>query len=379
MAEELRAPLIYFGGKRRVANIVWRALGPGVDHYVEPFFGSGAVLLGRIGNKWHTGMETVNDLDGFVVNFWRAMAADPEQVASYCDYPVTEVDLTARHLWLVNTGAARIKKLEVDPDYFDAKVAGWWVWGINIWIGSGWCSGDGCWALGEESLTKLDHDRKSRGGQHAAGDSRRMPSTQRAQGINKQSIGVSKHLPFIGGGRGVNKQLIALNHGQGINRDAWNGLDGKSRLPALIRYFNTLSHRLRRVRICCGDWQRILTEGALSAGSTTGIFFDPPYSESECSEKLYRTKTGNISKKVRRWAVEHGDDPKMRIVLAGYRDEHDHKIPATWRRHFYSAGKCYGRSHLVGSGTGNDANRHKETLWFSPFCIDQRPSLLDTI
>jgi hypothetical protein len=26
-----------------------------------------------------------------------------------------------------------------DPDFFDPKVAGWWVWGQCLWIGSGWC------------------------------------------------------------------------------------------------------------------------------------------------------------------------------------------------------------------------------------------------
>ena len=28
-----------------------------------------------------------------------------------------------------------------DPDDFDAKIAGWWVWGQSSWIGHGWCDG----------------------------------------------------------------------------------------------------------------------------------------------------------------------------------------------------------------------------------------------
>lgn len=43
---DLRSPFPWFGGKRRVAADVWAALGD-VDSYVEPFFGSGAVLLER--------------------------------------------------------------------------------------------------------------------------------------------------------------------------------------------------------------------------------------------------------------------------------------------------------------------------------------------
>jgi DNA adenine methylase len=41
----LRAPFPWFGGKSRAAHLVWAAFGD-VPNYVEPFFGSGAVLLG---------------------------------------------------------------------------------------------------------------------------------------------------------------------------------------------------------------------------------------------------------------------------------------------------------------------------------------------
>ena len=41
----LKAPFPWFGGKSRVADIVWDRFGD-VANYVEPFFGSGAVLLG---------------------------------------------------------------------------------------------------------------------------------------------------------------------------------------------------------------------------------------------------------------------------------------------------------------------------------------------
>jgi site-specific DNA-adenine methylase len=40
----LKAPFPWFGGKSRVADIVWDRFGD-VANYVEPFFGSGAVLL----------------------------------------------------------------------------------------------------------------------------------------------------------------------------------------------------------------------------------------------------------------------------------------------------------------------------------------------
>ena len=42
----LKSPFPYFGGKRKVADEIWRRFGA-VANYVEPFFGSGAVLLAR--------------------------------------------------------------------------------------------------------------------------------------------------------------------------------------------------------------------------------------------------------------------------------------------------------------------------------------------
>lgn len=90
-------PFPWFGGKRDVAPQVWDALG-NVSHYVEPFFGSGAVLLRR---PHSAKFETVNDVDGLLANFWRAVRADPLAVAHHADWPCNEADLHARHVWLV--------------------------------------------------------------------------------------------------------------------------------------------------------------------------------------------------------------------------------------------------------------------------------------
>ena len=64
----LKSPFPYFGGKSRAVGLVWPRFGV-VRNYVEPFFGSGAMLLGRPA-PW-TGSETVNDADGLLCNFWR--------------------------------------------------------------------------------------------------------------------------------------------------------------------------------------------------------------------------------------------------------------------------------------------------------------------
>jgi site-specific DNA-adenine methylase len=133
----LRAPFPRFGGKSGVAADVWTAFGR-VQNYVEPFFGTGAVLLARPDFDG-TQTETVNDADCYLANFWRAVQADPDAVADACDWPVNEADLHARHAWLLQRSGLREKM--ADPAFFDAKAAGWWVWGAGLWIGSGWCEG----------------------------------------------------------------------------------------------------------------------------------------------------------------------------------------------------------------------------------------------
>lgn len=128
-----RAPFPWFGGKSRAAALIWARLGM-VSNYIEPFAGSLAVLL----NRPHAPrIETINDLDAYLSNFWRAIQADPEQVALYADWPVSEADLHARHRWLLRELPAHREKMMTDPDYFDAKIAGWWVWGLCQWIGGG--------------------------------------------------------------------------------------------------------------------------------------------------------------------------------------------------------------------------------------------------
>ena len=86
--------ITYFGGKSKVADIVWRAIGQPA-HYIEPFFGSGAVLLARPNFNPQKHVETINDKDGFVCNVWRALQADPDAVAKICDWPVNHADLCA--------------------------------------------------------------------------------------------------------------------------------------------------------------------------------------------------------------------------------------------------------------------------------------------
>ena len=69
----MRSVLHYPGSKKRIASWIIRHMPPH-HSYLEPYFGCGAVLFA----KQPAPIETVNDLDGEVVNFFRVIR-DPER------------------------------------------------------------------------------------------------------------------------------------------------------------------------------------------------------------------------------------------------------------------------------------------------------------
>ena len=75
----LAAPFPYFGGKTSQAERIASLLPPH-EHYVEPFAGSLAVLLA----KPRSAMETVNDIDGDLMTFWRVLRDQPEDLTRMC-------------------------------------------------------------------------------------------------------------------------------------------------------------------------------------------------------------------------------------------------------------------------------------------------------
>ena len=334
----MKSPFPYFGGKSRIAADVWARFGP-VANYVEPFFGSGAVLLNRPDAP---GIETINDKDHFVANFWRAVHADPEAVAHYADNPVNETDLTARHLWLVSEGVRIISRCQGEPDFYDAKVAGWWAWGLCCWIGSGWCSGDGPWTFddGEWVNRQLPH-------------------------LGNAGQGVNRKRPHLGNaGQGVKRQRPHLgNAGQGVNRQLPH-LGDAGQESSLVPYMQSLADRLRNVRVCCGDWERVCGPSPTFKHGMTGVFLDPPYSAEADRAEVYRTEDLTIAHRVREWAIEAGRNPLMRVALCGYDTEH--AMPSDWEVFAWKAHGGYGNQ---GDETRGRDNASREAVWFSPACL----------
>ena len=93
----MKAPFPWFGGKSTVSDVVWERFG-NVPNYVEPFFGSGAVLL-------ESSMAVLKLRRSMTsIAWWRTSgghcSTTQKAVAEAADNPVNEADQHARHLWL---------------------------------------------------------------------------------------------------------------------------------------------------------------------------------------------------------------------------------------------------------------------------------------
>jgi len=344
----LQAPFPWFGGKRRVAPLVWERLGSTIPNFIEPFFGSGAVLLCRPGGAGK--IETVNDADGLLANTWRAIQTHPDAMVEHAEYLAHECDLHARHAVLVEKREALTRKLEGDPDYCDVELAGWWLWGVALWIGSGWCSGNGPWQRVEtEDGWQLLH----------------LGTT--GQGVNR------KRLHLGNTGRGVNRQLLHLgNTGRGVNRQLLHlGNTGRG---GLHEYLHALSGRLRRVRVCCGDWSRVCGPTPTVKQGLTAVFLDPPYSgEAGRTADIYAKDCNQVAHDVRAWCLENGNDTRLRIALCGYEGEgHEALEAAGWDVVAWKAHGGYG----AGKDASGDVNKLRERIWFSPHCLSAKQSAL---
>lgn len=361
----LRAPFPWFGGKSRAAHLVWPRFGD-VPNYVEPFAGSLAVLLGR---PTSPRIETVNDLDCYLANFWRSVSADPESVASFADWPVNEADLHARHRWLVKQEEFR-ERMKSDPEFFDAKVAGWWVWGICQWIGSGWCS--------RPEWTGRTHAGRSAVGVNAV---QHMKRPVLAHGGNRGVVqGTPRgQKPLLRGDSGAAGAGIhasgkrpSLTSKGGVRQDRPGSVIQSG--EAILDWMLALQNRLRRTRVCCGDWTRVISRSATECIGVTAVFLDPPYDPEAIaqsggrdgfapSDRLYVEHISGVSAAVREWALANGDNPKLRIALCGYEGEHE--MPASWECVAWKATGGYA------SSAGNHANSKRERIWFSPHCLKQ--------
>lgn len=363
----LKAQFPYFGGKSKVASLVWERLGK-VANYIEPFFGSGAVLLAR---PHPPNREAVNDWDCYLANYWRSVKADPEAVVEYADWPVNEVDLHSRHRWLVlgEDAAGFRERMRTDPDFYNPKFAGWWVWGLSMWIGSGWC---GVFAH-EQRRPNLKGN-----GVNVTG---KRPKLKEA-GVNSREALLWEQMP-ASEPRGVNMRAgnrpqlgDAFDIGRGVHRNH-NAKTCEQRRAFLLEWTRQLSDRLRLVRVCCGDWLRVCNSPTVTTRlGLTGLFLDPPYPDATATgeksrdSKLYNSdlEGGDINElrdRVLAYCMDRGSDPMMRIAVCGY-DTDGYAALETqgWQAVAWEANGGYSNR----SGKGK-TNARRERIWFSPHCL----------
>lgn len=327
----LKASWPAIGGKASVASLVWERFGK-VDNYIEPFCNSAAMALKNPHGPAH--YETLNDLNCFVANYWRSVKMAPDLVAEHSDWPVSEVDLHARHAYLMGMSEEahlfRIK-MTTSPEFYDPKFAGWWAWGSCLWIGSGWCS--------------------------------RLAGGQR---------------PDLAGGYAMNNHRPQLadahSRGRGVHsNDSANTCD--ERRAWLREWMQTLSNRLRNTRVCCGDWKRVCGSKSVTTRlGLTGVFLDQPYRVKVKGKKsraagLYATDEDGdldkLQKSVLAYGVKHGSNPRMRIAICGLEGEgFEPLVESGWTEVQWQS-QGYGARTKKGQ-----ANAARERIWFSPHCVD---------
>jgi len=218
-----------------------------------------------------------------------------------------------------------------DPDYYDARAAGWWCWGACSWIGSGWCAGDGPW--------------------RAESDAEGIPAFTTGGG----GQGVNRQLPHIGnGGKGVNRQLPRLDGvGSKITSTHDVGNTIAQKRACFCDWFARLSESLREARFACGDWERICSPGTLTRNGPCAVLLDPPYSQTAA---VYASDSATVAHDVRAWCIANGSDPLLRIALCGHDSEHNALEALGWTVETWAKGGGY---------QGAD---DRERIWFSPTC-----------
>jgi len=266
----------YIGGKWRVADEVWKRFGR-VKTYVEPFGGSLAVYL-SCPYPEALRAAVLNDLDCMIVNFWRAVRAEPDKVAYHAYHISSLADFIARNNYLAKQRADGFReRMFQDPEFYDVKSAGWWVWGQCLLIGA------------------------SIGGYGSAKFHTKQPDLTMLRGIK-------------------------------VFR----------RQEDVVRFMERLSHRLEPARVLCGDWSRCVERAGDEKLAPVGVFLDPPYDKSLRCVGIYMSdKSDNEpGPAVYDWCMKNGNDPDVRIALCGYEGEYD--MPDSWEVYKWSSGGGWG-------------------------------------
>lgn len=311
----MRPPVNYVGRKIKPASIIWQRLGK-VRTFIDPCCGSAAVpLMSPFGAP---DREILNDINGFVCNFHRAMRNHPRELAAAADRPTLHQDFGPARALLRKVEPDLTERQFEDLDYCDIELAGLWAWVqcISIDLGSG--ISDGYYSKGRYGEIILPADR------YTAPDNN--------------------------------------DENYHPDRDVFTG-------DRLYAWFKILSDRLRRSYILCKDWSKLFSPSVTGinkskigkmSNPTCGIFFDPPYN---ATEGMY-TASNSIALDIFNWCVENGNNPNYRICLAGYSDDYP-DFPDGWTKETWLRNS----GMEVTGGRRDTVGKRQEVLWFSPYCL----------
>jgi site-specific DNA-adenine methylase len=264
----------YVGGKYTIAPEINRRFGE-IDTRIDAFTGSSSWILASPPVKF----EIVNDLDGYVVNYLRAVKYAPDEVARYLDFPRAELELIAYHHYTRDKLPELVSRLGGDPEYYDPVIAARWAYVMAHCViyehqrAGGWLVQDG----------RLVY--------------------KRGKGRLRVSLTTRPHVLFkLFKTRRIHEHVAAL------------------------------SERLRNVQVLWNDFEVAVNKAKHPAHCTAGILLDPPY-PSHLREIEYDKDGETIWYRAARWAVANGDNPKLRIAVCGYNDANsDALFPPSWSR-----------------------------------------------
>ncbi len=316
MVQDYDSPFTYFGNKKHVAADVWSRFGA-VKSYYEPFFGTGSMFFSS------PYMDTIeravlNDLDGMVANFWRSVKFSLQETACYCDMGQHEIELHARLLAVWKEIGQITHKLVEDVSWHDPKLAGYWATAMSADLVPRCGTGGGPWALDDKGRLHKRSD--------SAGMSFSKPNADRKNCIRWAAEGT------------VEASLLSLH-------------------TALTRAY-----------VLCGDWQRCFIEYQLRE-TPIGVFFDPPYDEGVNKISAVYKQSKPITSSIKDWATKFGAKVNFRIAICGYSGEYDSLVAEHgWEEFKWKGTGGYGKTGKSAEAVGM-INRHKETIWFSPYCL----------
>jgi len=263
----------YIGGKYTVAPEINRRF-DAIDTRIDAFTGSSSWILASPPVKY----EIVNDLDGYVVNYLRAVKYAPDEVARHLDFPRAELELIAYHHYTRDRLPELVARLGGDPDYYDPILAARWAYVMAY---------------------SLMHEHKHAGG-WLVRDGRLV--YERGAGRVRGSMTSRPHILA----RLVKEHRVS-------------------------EYVVALSERLRDVQVWWNDFEVVVSKARYHLG-VVGILLDPPYPR-HLRDFNYNTDGEDIWYRAARWAVANGDNPRLRIAVCGYNDaDSDALFPSEWRR-----------------------------------------------